>query len=221
MTARRVARIPYQPRAVQDPGSFDPREFAPDFDVIHELRANYPVYAEADAWLTMTDFPDAVRTALDKIQARCFQVGAKPALAGVICACLAHGLEALYEHPDVVALGEVKDDFNKSDLEDAEAEEVLAGWLRVARMEVSIPGGSRRRQNVRIPDALKGELFHLAAELGVTASSLGVLAIMLTLSTQEAVHPDQRERMAGAVAAFIRRIHWRAAGTRALMGVLL
>ena len=78
--------------------------------MIHELRTNYSAYTkDADSWLSMTDFPDAVRTALDKIQARAFRLGSKPAIAAVTCCCLAHGIEALYRHPDVHDLTEVKD----------------------------------------------------------------------------------------------------------------
>lgn len=205
--------------------ALDPREFGLTFDVISELGENPRNYAQdGSAWLAMTAFPDFLKTAIDKLRARVLErhrsLRHKPSFNLTAACCISLALDVINRHADVHSLISAKSLFDRTDFEYADAEEMAAGFFRNFNSEIVLAGASKKRQNVPLPDETKKQLSALASEIGVTDSSLGVLLIMLTLSTQEVVHADQRERMAKAVSSFLGRVRWRALGAIGLMDVL-
>lgn len=170
----------------------------------------------------LSGFPASLQTPLDAIRARAFAgpVQSQPSETIITWIAAGHGVEAFYAHDVVEEAREVRREFYSMDFDDVDAQELIADWVRVCRVEVTTAGGSKARKVLRVPDPVAAELRGLAGELGVSVSSVGILAIALSLCQQEVTHEKHREQWAEQVAGFLRRIELRAKGVEALMGAL-
>lgn len=79
-------------------------------------------------------------------------------------------------------------------------------------------GGAR--QNVQVTMGVKGKLFEMAGELGVSNSALALVLMMVTLSTQEDMLHQHRDYLNATVTKFYRRVRTRRRVAEALLETL-
>lgn len=199
--------------------STNPRHFTPAFDVVHELAENKHDYV-GDNWIALLSFPGFIRTCLDRIRVL---VEPRPGLSPTICCCIQGGIQVVSAHEDVLALLALKRSIDSISNDKAEAEDVdeICGWFRKFQLGVgdqAMTGGAR--QNVQVTMGVKGKLFEMAGELGVSNSALALVLMMVTLSTQEDMLHQHRDYLNATVTKFYRRVRTRRRVAEALLETL-
>lgn len=184
-----------------------PDGFGPPFDVVHELTHNRSAYV-GDEWLSFPYFPSYLRTCLDRVRRACSdETGTRPGLAVTVSCCLTYGLTVLAHDPDVGALLQMKERLDAASSTDVESLEELAEWFRgfsLGTLDISGSGG--HRQNITVPPHVRSQLCEFSADLGTYSSSLGVLAMSITLADQTALLPQRKDELSTAIDRFFKRV---------------
>lgn len=199
--------------------SLHPDNFAPDWppechvawSVITDRR-RYAPRDEKKAFLSLRSLPSLIRHALDDVDAA---ASGRSLYACASCA-VESGVRALQEHPDVAALEAVGREIRATRFRSGEAETVVREWVRSFDFQIAMPGQSCKLNILTTPE-IHGIVAGAADDLGVTLTDLVVLALAVTLSTQDEVHPENRERLAHLVEHVLRRVDFRARGARGLL----
>jgi hypothetical protein len=169
-----------------------------DFDLIAEIREHRYDYqaVQGDPWITMYNFPNYLSNSVDRVRVRARKPGEpKPSAYPVIACCIERGVQQLSEYNDIAGLIEVKSKFDNIEHMTPLAEEFY-GWWQMFKIGApdSVRSGSIR-QNVPVPTHIKATLHDLAGELGMSDSSLAVLAVMQVMAEcPAAVRPDHMTR---------------------------
>ena len=154
----------------------------PDFDVIDELANNRHDYS-GDEWMTVRSFPGSIATSLDRIRNRV--PGRKPGIHPTATCCSTHGISLIQSNSSITGLLELKDSFDSVEGIKADLVDSVSTWFRyfpVNSLDTRMSGS--KNQNIYIPKGLKAEIDELAGEIGIYSSSLFMLSVAATLSTQ-------------------------------------
>lgn len=190
----------------------NPDDFRPEFDVVEQLERNLNLYEASDpcAWLSIPTLPGYLRTSLDCVRAHCRSVKT-PGLSPTIVCCMKNGIRLFYADPDIDALIDLKSRLLKAAATaiDADTIDMAAEFFR--RFPLGIPGtlSEPQRVNVAMPPPIKKQVQGRASELGLATAALGVLSIMVTISSQVVVHPDHAALAEDTVERFLRGVRIR------------
>lgn len=186
--------------------------FSPRFNLVAELELNSNFYQAPDncEWLSIPTFPGYVLTALDTCRAQCVSVKTPSRSVTVSCA-IHHGIKQFYRDSDIEDLIELKEDFHRraGKAMDSESVEMAAEFFR--HFPLGIPGtvSQARRFNVPLSPSIKKQVAERASELGLGIGPMGVLCIMVTISSQTVVHPKHAELASATVQSFLRGVRLR------------
>ncbi len=217
----------------------DPDQMRPPFDAVIELAVNREKYT-GSSWVSINAMPGHLRTCLERLCTAVLDLDMgemvandggeglkgglvkRPGISPAAAVCIAHGIQTIREHPDVVAMLELRDNLHRiKDGHNSEMAEEIAGWL--SQLKMSIPNWTTtevRPLNVPTANWLRVELNDEAEALGISGSQLAVLAIGVTLADQPSTLDERRAQLVDIVERFYGRVKIRCAVGRALMGVL-
>ena len=188
---------------------------------VDELGGNYDAYyirkAPGVSWINITTLPSKLRTTLDKLKMKASStrfnlIGLPPAL----CCAIKHGMYMVAYNTRVQDLREARQFFDELEQEGTPREEFIAQYFRTTP-RAALDG---TRQNVAVPEEVKGFVASTAINLGVTESDLAVIAAMCVICKQPEVAPNYREIMSATVNEFFLLLEMKAKGARALLDML-
>lgn len=199
---------PAAPADEVSPGRRLPLPSSP-LDLVYELSTNPRRYiltrqdSDPVEWLSITGMPGRLRTILEKLKTRAAYVdrlGAErtPGLNPMVVCCVTWGLPLVSQIPEVSAYLAVRDRFDRIPNDGSAEEEFVASYLR-ATMKVPFEANVDNRVNVQLAEGLKTGLSVLAERVSISASSMGVIAIMCALAGQSS------EYVSGRTQAFVRQ----------------
>lgn len=245
LLGRMVSRPSAAKEEETEPRAYSPMEFDRGLCIITELQRDYASWKTPTRAVTRTDevedgekevpipmarvdlcgYSRRMETVVEAIRNQAFSgnpLGSEASGAVVRRVALTHGLGALYDHPVIEEAREVRRDFYGRairELRNADERELIADFLRVSSVEITVAGGTKRSQPVYITEPTKNEFYRLGKDLGVSYSSLGILCVALTFCQQDdgVAHPVHRAEWAEQVADFLRRVDVRTAGGDALI----
>ena len=208
------------PKVVRLPGrraaSLNPASFAPEFDMVSELTHRRYDYTSKDSWLAIYQFPGYLRTNLDRIRAT---VNPKPGLSSTVACAIYGGVEVLAKHSDIQALIALRERLDTVQGVDAVMAEEVAGWFR--RSPLGLPGScDSQRQNLTVPEPIKKTLHALASEIGMSFSSLALVACVVSVSNQKATFPQHAQQMSRSLERFLCRVRCRRVLSQVLLDTL-
>lgn len=189
--------------------SWHPRNFAPSFDVVDELTANRENYTGSEP-LSVYNVPLYLFTCIDRARERVISIQ-KPSVSCTISCCISYGLSVIAQQHDVKNLLKLKKRLNMvEDVDSADVEE-LAGFFRsfVVSAADGSASGTRRQQNISMPETIRSAVIDLAGDLGASSSVLAVLAIMTALSIQTFVLEGHQKLLDAAVCLFFKKANLR------------
>lgn len=198
--------------------SFSAKSLSPSFDVVAELTTNRDAY-QGDEWFTLCTFPQSLRTSLDRI--RHLVPPPKPSLSLAVAACISNGVRVIEQHDDLRELGAIKARLDEVKDVDAAYVDEVSTFLRWFPLGIndSAQVGSRR-QNVKLPEDVHGEVVSVCDRVGLSASALCTLAVMVTLSSQDVILKGHSKQLNEIVETFWRRAKLRRAMAEALVETL-
>lgn len=186
-----------------------PGQFANVFDVLVELQPyNRDKYAslERTSQVTLYAMPLAVKATLARLRER-VTGSSKPSFNVALSCCAANGIVAIEKDANIRELSALRTRLNSLDDVDASDFEEVLFWFD--KCNVALPECTAKQSTVFVPDWLKMSVAGLAAELGISEWSLFLLAVMMTLVTQNKTLDEHREIMRKTVSKFQRRILFR------------
>lgn len=229
----------------------NPDDMRPPFDAVIELALNRDKYT-GSSWVSINALPGHLRTCLERLctavvdldigevvanddgetagSAASAESGGitkgglikRPGVSPAAAVCIAHGVQTIREHPDVVAMLELRDTLHRiKDGRNANMAEEIAGWL--SQFKMSIPNYTTtevRSLNVPAANWLRVELNDGAENLGISASQMAVLAIGVTLADQPSTLDERRRQLTDIAGQFYERVQIRCAVGRALLARL-
>lgn len=193
--------------------SFDPSSFQRQADLLVELTDNRSKY-EGDEWFTLCGFPGHLRWAIDRVRAEVEKTStksahyehSKPSLSATLDCCILHGLNEIRSLSDIQTLLSLKSEVEGTDAGSLLEMDVLYEWFGTFPITAPNPtGGKTRRQNIQLTNTTKSALHALAGDLGLTASQLGVLAILMTLTTQPFLGKLRLQELEDSLQSFLLR----------------
>lgn len=213
-----VPRAAVSLRPARSSVSFSPHSLSPSFDVVAELTTNRDAY-QGDEWFTLCTFPQFLRTSLDRIRRQV--PPPKPSLSLAVAACIANGVRVIGQHEDLRALGETKARLDVLKDVDAAYVDEVSVYFRTFPLGISDPAQTGvRRQNVKLPEDVHGDVLTVCDEVGLSASALCTLAVMVTLSSQDVILKGHTRQLNDIVETFWRRAKLRRAMAEALVETL-
>lgn len=198
----------------------NPLTFVPPFDVLTELADNKDQYS-GDEQQTIYNFPDYLRTALDRVRARVVTTS-KPGLSPTITCCMSYGLEALSACEDVKTLLALRDRCDLTDNPDSWLVEEVAAIFRF--FPLTLPDYSlslSHKQNVALTESVKKDTAKISSDLGTSFSAIAILSVMITLVDQPCVMKERRENIQRIIDGFLRRAKIRRGVMEALLDTVL
>lgn len=218
---RRAITLPGSHAAPRRAVPFHSAKLVPAFDVIAELSTNRDAYTGGEAF-ALCQFPATLRTCADRLR-QAVPASKKPGLSPTIACCISNGVMVIASHEDIRSLLSVKSRLDSvSDAADAGLVEEIGTWF--TRFPLGVDNSSLSsvyRQNISLPEDVKSPACDLSSELGVSASALCTMAVMVTLATQPAMLPTHHERLNRTVDAFFRRVRIRSKAAVVLLEVVL
>jgi hypothetical protein len=177
------------------------------FDLIGEIAEHKYDYqaVQGDPWLAIHNFPNYLRTSIDRVRSRAHKSSEpKPSISVVVACCIQRGVHDLSEYNDIKGLIAAKEKLDNQDNVSSLAEEFYSWWHA---FKIGAPDSVRTgsvRQNIALPTHIKGTLHDLSDAIGMSDSSLAVLATMRIMSEcSVSVRP---EKMSEAVDEFLDRV---------------
>lgn len=193
-------------------GSFHPGDFAPEFDLVQELRDNLAAYESPDdpSWLSMPGFPGYLLTSVDCCRAHC-QLPKRPSRSAAMVCCIGHGIDFLYEDPDIQALIQAREKLHRLAGKAADSSLLEMGAEFFRHFPLGIPGtiSQPQRINVPMPAEIKSQVSERASELGLDNFQIGILAVMEVVSHQTVVHRDHAALASDTIKKFLRGVRLR------------
>ena len=204
--------IPH-PSVPADAAGFSLSDLAPDFDVLTELQRDPRRFRGNDSCLSLYRYPSMLVTNIDRLRAQLpRQVGRNPTMA----CCLLRGVEDLSADPHVTQLAALKRELDTGGHDaDPEDWEDLMVWMR--GYPYGLPSGFGAKYSLWLPQEITESLSTLSSSIGLSLSSVAVLAILSTRADQPSCHPKQRAQLTAMVARFTRRTRFRVRMGRALL----
>lgn len=175
-------------------------------------------------WIEVCSYAASIEDAIDRIAERALGTWGfnkrAPGLNPVLAVCIGHGAQALWFHPSMQRLVRVRKESLHLDWKVKAASKVISELVKGFDKENgSAPGPQKTRRSVIVPKAFKGVFTHIAAETRLDLSPLAKVSIMITLSNQPDVHPDDRKMYRELVREFIETIECRGSAAEELLEV--
>jgi len=183
----------------------DPLVLNPN-DLIHNLMHNKEDYLGSE-WLSLYQLPQYLLTILQRFT---HPLSPKPGLNPTISCCIAHGLSIIDNHREIQSLLLVRDQLNSLSTVSASLADMASAWFRSFPLSVpDLPMTGFKRHNLCLPSYLKLSLNQTAGDLGLSLSTLAVLAAQLPLINQPTVLPEHSKSLLDSANGFLKQVRIR------------
>lgn len=181
-----------------------PGALVPDaaYDLLYDMQQTQREHATGPKEkVSLYSFPSYLTTNIRRVLARNRTHRADWALA--LSCLLWQGLSRYSGLPAAQSLGDALLALDTDDGLHTLAGEQIEMWRRGFRFSISDPThtmGLERCRSFKVPEHVHAELFDLATRLGLSGSTLGTVAVMAALESQEGVLGDHGDYMRATVA---------------------
>jgi hypothetical protein len=168
-------------------------------------------------WITIETFPNSLLANMMEVIENCYRNhDYRPGIHPMLSACLHVGLSIMGREGTIFELRDIQRDFNAAKFKDSELKNLIHRWFSTFPVEMTITG-EYKRQTAHIPEGIKIRLATFAGILGCKQTTLAIALIMMALSNNAHLHPEERRKMRELCQSVFNRIRYRTWGATRLI----